>query len=377
MKRLLKIIAIVVLAIIVGIAAFLGYAYYKIKNIKDTHDLQDRVTTACNKYIQEQHAPGVCVGIMQGDKVWIQGFGTIDKDRAVVPTASTIFEIGSISKVFTTEMAQLLVDSNQLSWTDNINKYLPAGIKRPDDNTTLTNLATHTSGFPGLPEAWFPKIEANECDPYSKLDTNDLYLYLKNSKGKKKPDMKNYEYSNLGMGLLGHILEWKTGKRYETLLQEMICAPLGMTNTTTGAVNDSLFATPYDEEGKKTCHWRLPILPGAGAIRSDITDMLKFLKANMDSDNPLSKSFARTHKEQAAIAGGAIAYGWHIDKLNGIFLGVPEITWHNGGTGGFRTYLGFVPGSHTGIVIWANKADEKLDELAIQILVKAKIISLK
>lgn len=150
-----------------------------------------------------------------------------------------------------------------------------------------------------------------------------------------------------------------------------------MNHTTTGAVNDTLFATPYDEKGTRTCHWTLPIIPGAGAIRSDMTDMLKFLQANIDNSSPLNSSFIKTHKQQVKIPTGAIGYGWHIDKVGGIFFGIPEIVWHNGGTGGFRTYMAFVPGSNRGVVVWANQANDELDGLAIEIMIKSKLVSLK
>jgi serine-type D-Ala-D-Ala carboxypeptidase/endopeptidase len=378
MNLALKITLIVIGCIIVIVAAFLGFAYYKIRHIKDTHDLQARIDSACNRYIAEGKYPGMLVGVVQGDKVYIKGFGVADKEMKVPVTENTLFEIGSITKVFTTEIAQQLAEQKQLNWDDNFIKYLPAGVQvKTDDSTTLRHLASHTSGLPGLPKMWFPKLEANECDPYSTLTIEDVYKYLATYEEKKKPSPEGYEYSNLGMGLLGHILEWKTGKTYEALLQEYICRPLGMPSTSTVATDSNAFATGYDEKGNKTCHWALPVLYGAGVIKSNGVDMIKFLRANMGGSSALSQSFKRTQQPVTSFTGGKIAYGWHIDNISGKIFGLGSVIWHNGGTGGFRSYMGFAPEKNRGIIVMVNQPTEDFDDEAVKLLIRACTISLK
>lgn len=377
MRMFLKIAGIIIGVVILVAGIIAGYAYYRIKTIKDTHDLQARVNKMCNTYLEKDKGVGLFVGIIQDGRIYAQGFGLADKDRGDVPDSNTIFEIGSISKVFTAELAQLLSEQNQLNWQDNIRQYLPAeAMPATDDSTTLLHLVTHTSGLPRLPESWYPKIMANECDPYSNLDMTDLYSTIKTGK-KNKPSMGQYEYSNLGMGLLGHILEWRTGKTYEALLQENICGPLRMSHTSTSMSDSLVYARGYDEKGEATCYWKFSIIPGAGAIKSNGADMLRFLEANMNNTAVPGKSFARTHQKVTDIPGGAIAHGWHIDKFSGGLFGLGEIIWHNGGTGGFSSYIGFLPGKKTGVVVLSNRSDAGLDELAISILVKAGKISLK
>lgn len=374
--RALKIIGIIVGIIILIIAILVGWAYYKMKSIKDTHDLQDKIGKRCNEYIKEGKAPGIFVGIIQGDKVYMQGYGVMDKETKVPIDSNTIFEIGSISKVFTAEMTQLLVERGELKWEDNIINYMPAEVKMKDDTTTLMHLATHTSGYPRLPEVWFKKLEQNECDPYTALSIQDLYAYLSNATDKKKPSPENFDYSNIGAGLLGHIIEWKMNLSYEQMLQEMILHPLGMTNTSSVAADSTKFATGYDEKGNKTCNWNFPILYSAGAIRSNGEDMMKFLAANLKNTSPLSASFAKTQKQ--AVKEAPVGLGWHIDMLNGIFARITNITWHNGGTGGFRSYIGFVPGKDRGVVIFANQSSESdFDDMAVKIMVDAATVSLK
>ncbi|MBL7720119.1 MAG: serine hydrolase [Flavipsychrobacter sp.] len=375
MKRFLKITGIVVGVIVLLIAVLTGYAYYKMKSVKDTHDLQDKVAAACNKYIKEGKAPGIFVGIIQGDRVYMHGYGVMDKDSKIPVDSTTIFEIGSISKVFTAELTQLLVEKGELNWDDNIIRYLPAEVKWKDDTTTLKHLATHTSGFPRLPEVWFKKLEQNECDPYTALSINDLFAYLNDPTEKKRPSPENFDYSNVGAGLLGHILEWKMNLSYEQMLQEMILHPLGMLHTSAIGADSAMFATGYNEQGNKTCHWNFPILYSAGSIRSSGADMMRFLAANMKNSSPLSASFTMTHKQ--AVKEAPIALGWHIDMLSGIFARIANITWHNGGTGGFRSYIGFVPGKDRGVIVMANQSDECFDEMAVDIMVDAATVSLK
>lgn len=378
MKRFLKITGIVIGSTILIAAGAVGYFYYKLRHFKDTHDLQARVDKFCNKYIADGKSVGLCVGIIQGDTVYIKGYGYTDKTTRKVPDANTIFEIGSISKVFTAEMTQLLVEQGQLQWSDSISMHLPQGVKLPvADSTTLQHLATHTSGFPRLPESWFSAM-TNECDPYSTLTTQHLLDYLQHATDKRKPGPDAYDYSNLGMGLLGHILEWKTDKPYDSLLQTLICRPLGLTHTTSNYVVDTAnFATGYDEQAKPTCHWQFPIIPGAGALRSDMNDMIRFLQANIRNSTALEQSLHRTQEPVAEYPGGQMGLGWHIDKTEGALLGVWDIIWHNGGTGGFRSYMGYDPATKRGIVVWANQSSDDLDVLAIKLMVFAAKVSLK
>jgi CubicO group peptidase (beta-lactamase class C family) len=204
-----------------------------------------------------------------------------------------------------------------------------------------------------------------------------VYKYLATYEEKKKPSPEGYEYSNLGMGLLGHILEWKTGKTYEALLQEYICRPLGMPSTSTVATDSNAFATGYDEKGNKTCHWALPVLYGAGVIKSNGVDMIKFLRANMGGSSALSQSFKRTQQPVTSFTGGKIAYGWHIDNISGKIFGLGSVIWHNGGTGGFRSYMGFAPEKNRGIIVMVNQPTEDFDDEAVKLLIRACTISLK
>jgi CubicO group peptidase (beta-lactamase class C family) len=378
MRKFLKITGIVIGVILLLCLIGGGYLYYKLKNIKDSHDLQAQVVRMSENYIKSGKSPGLFVGIIQGDTVFAQGFGVVNKESKLQPDSNTVFEVGSVSKVFTAEIAQLLVAQHVISWDDLLTKYLPDSAKpTTEDGTTLRHLTSHTSGFPRLPQMWFSKLEQNPCDPYSPLTMEDVYTYLRHDTDKKKPGKDAYEYSNMGAGLLGHVLVWKTGQSYETLLQQFICSPLQMSHTTIMLSDTTSLATGYDETGKPTCHWHFPVLPGAGAVTSTGADMLTFLRANLQNSSPISEEIRKTQQEVASIPGGGVGYGWHIDRMSGMVFGIDEIVWHNGNTGGFSSYIGFIPGTRRGIVLLSNQGGEDLDRLALSMMMRLGHISLK
>lgn len=376
MKKFLKILGIVILAIVVIILSLAGYGWYRMRHVKDTHDLATHVDKACNAHIAKGKSAGLFVGIIQGDTIYTMGYGVADKATGAKPDSNTIFEIGSVSKVFTSLMAEKLAEQGVISWHDNIAQYMPANVKLyRNDTTTLQNLSTHTSGFPRLPERWFPILERDSCDPYSPLTMADLERYLDSCSDKKRPSKDGYDYSNLGAGLLGHILEWKTGKTYEQLLQELVCQPLNMGHTSLLITDSTRVATGYNEAGARTCYWRFPVLYGCGAIKSTGADMLRFLAAQLNA--PAGSSFARTHKTVITMPGGSVGHGWHIDAFSSMVTGLPAIVWHNGATGGFHSYVAFMPGTRRGIVLLANQADDGLDALGVSLLTRAGKISLR
>jgi serine-type D-Ala-D-Ala carboxypeptidase/endopeptidase len=370
-----------ILLLVLGFYAYLQYRGHCLKNIKDTHDLEFQADSFCKNFIKKYNSAGLAIGIVKDGKVYMQGYGYADKDRKIRIDSNTIFEIGSISKVFTAEIAEIFYQRKMINWEDNIVKYFPENTRpKIDDNTTLLNLITHTSGYPRLPEIWFPKLDEDTCNPYKALNIEDLSSYLKNPTEKTKPNKENIEYSNLGNGILGHILEWKTGKSFEELLQTEICTKLNMSNTSFKVKDESRFATGYDLKGIKTCHWDLPILYSAGAIRSNTSDMVKFMKANLN-ETELNSIFIATQQSiySKGIMQGKIGKGWQIEDFMGPKSDLGDIIWHNGGTGGFNSFLGMLPEYNCGIILLSNQSLEnnKLDYLGFKLLTIIKSVSFK
>lgn len=278
----LKIIGIVVLIIIAAAALILIYTKYKFNNIKDKKDLQGLIDKKALSFLNSGKTYGIVIGVYKNGKSYIQGYGTIKRGTSIKPGSSTLFELASTSKLFTTSVLQILSDKGILSLDDKISDILQRKLKLPETakNTTLRHLATHCSGFPSLPQSFINKM-TDENNPYKDLTIEDLYDYLKTCEG-KKPEGE-FEYSNFGMGLLGHLLELKTNTKYEELIKNELLIPLGMQQTSI-TLNDTLqklLAQGYNEKGNPNPVWVDNVLTGAGSFLSTRTDMIEFIKANL------------------------------------------------------------------------------------------------
>jgi CubicO group peptidase (beta-lactamase class C family) len=279
------------------------------------------------------------------------------------PDARTLYEIGSITKVFTSVLLADLAVRKIVTLDDPIQARLPAGVTAPSFEghaITLRHLAAHTSGLPRLPANFHPKDEAN---PYADYTNDLMYAFLASAKLDREPGA-SCVYSNYGAGLLGQLVAAIAKKPYDALVKERITGPLGMTRTTVATKGSERagLAVPHNGAGDVTSPWEQDALQGAGAIRSTVDDMLAFLAANMDRKSPLAAAFALTRTPQHdSDAIGAIGLGWHVRDLG-------RTVWHNGGTGGFRSYAAFDPVKRYGVVVLANSADAQVDGLGYGLL---------
>lgn len=266
---------------------------------------------------------------------------------------NTVFEIGSITKVFTTSLLAEMVARGEVKLGDAVSKYLPAAVRVPSRNgrqITLEDLATQTSGLPRLPTNMHP---ADPSNPYADYSVAQLYEFLPNYTLPRDIGSR-YEYSNLGIGLLGHVLAQRAGKTYEDLLRERILDPLGMSDTriTLTPSMKLRMAQGFDAQGTPMSSWDIPTLAGAGALRSTAADMLKFLAASLDpASQPLGRilAHARLPRHDADRPRNSIGLGWHIVEIFGT-----TATWHNGGTGGFRAFIGIDGARHRGVIVLSN-----------------------
>jgi D-alanyl-D-alanine-carboxypeptidase/D-alanyl-D-alanine-endopeptidase len=276
---------------------------------------------------------GIVVGIIDPSGRKIVAHGTVDSSSKRPVDGDTLFEIGSATKVFTSLLLADAVARGEVAITDPIAKYLPAEVKVPERSgrkITLQDLATHTSGLPRLPSNFAPKDPTN---PYADYTVAQLHEFLSGYELPRDPGSR-YEYSNLGAGLLGHILARRAGPTYEALVQKRITGPLGMKSTfiTIPEKEKTRLAAGHDPELKPAANWDLPTLAGAGGLRSTANDLLTFLAASLGfTKTPLAAAMAHTiaDRRPAGTAGEA-ALGWHIAKT----ADGNDIVWHNGGTGG-------------------------------------------
>ena len=280
--------------------------------------------------------------------------------------STTVFEIGSITKVFTSALLAEMVERGEVKLDDPISKYLPKTVRVParkGKEITLVDLATQTSGLPRLPTNLRPATIAN---PYADYTVANLYEFLSGHTLTRDIGTQ-YEYSNLGVGLLGHVLSLRAGKSYEALLEERILEPLGMHDTgiTLTSSAESRMAQGFNANGEPVGRWDLPAIAGAGALRSTASDMVKFLSAALDSSSsPRGKVLARTQVSQrpADRPNNSIGLGWHIVNVFG-----SKLTWHNGGTGGYRAFIGLDGANRRGVVLLTNAANSP-DDIAFHLL---------
>ena len=318
---------------------------------------------------RQQQGVGIVVGVIDAKGRRIVAYGSLEKGDKRPLDGDTVFEIGSITKVFTSLLLTDMVQRGEVKLDDPIAKYLPASVKVPERNghpIRLVDLATHTSALPRMPANFRPKDPAN---PYADYTEEQLYAFLSSYELIRDVGAK-YEYSNLGFGLLGQGLARRAGTDYETLVETRICEPLGMKSTRITLTPDleRRFAAGHSADLVTVSGWDIPTLAGAGALRSSANDLLTFLSAVMGYTHT---ALAPAMKAMLSISRPTgqpfidTALGWTIDTRGG-----NEIIWKNGGTGGYRTFIGYSRRSGLGIVALANTADNNagVDDLGLHLL---------
>lgn len=321
------------------------------------------VQSIIEERIEAGLTPAIAVGIVRKDgnrEMYLAGTRHIGGDDAI--DEDTIFEIGSISKVFTGILLAQMIDEAKLGMSDPAKTYLPTEVSLSED-ITLEHLATHTSGLPRMPGNFTPKDPAN---PYADYTLEQMYECL-SYEGKDTTVGGSPAYSNLGMGLLGHVLERRSGKDYETLLIERIAAPLNMNSTTIKPRPEDAPRVAGGHAGTTPVSaWDIPTLAGAGDINSTLNDMLIFTAANLGQlGTDLYKTMKKTHTPRTKQAGGSTTIGlaWHVTGEPG-----SEIIWHNGGTGGFASFLGVRPDTGEGVVVLSNASYRGVDNIGFHLL---------
>lgn len=316
------------------------------------------------EYIEDNGAVAAAIGFIDKGNVQFFTYGNRSIKNSEPITKDTIFEIGSITKVFTTLALMDMASKGLVDIDAPIENYLP-GVKIPEfegKKILLRHLATHTSGLPRIPDNLSIK---NPNNPYEDYTVENLYDFLNQYKLTRAPG-ELFEYSNTGLGLLGHILSLKSKINYEELICNLISEPFKMKNTKITLNSNMKDNLAYGHHLKEeVSYWDIPTLGGAGALRSNISDMTNFLAANLGLlDSPLTTLLKQCHQKQFEVMSTfGIGFGWMITTSND-----SEIIWHNGGTGGFRNYLGFNLKTGKGVVILSNSSEDWPDELGAVLL---------
>jgi CubicO group peptidase (beta-lactamase class C family) len=302
--------------------------------------------------------------------------GTIDRGQTHIYTAGkppagapalngqTEFQIGSITKTFTATMLAEMTIDKRVQLSSPISRFLPKSVHAPayqSKQITLLNLAEQNSGLPRLAGNM---DDANDADPYASYSTQQLYDFISGYTLTRAPGAQ-YEYSNLGVGLLGQLLSNRANTSYDQLVQALVFKPLGMTRTSatlTPAMRANMMPG-FAEDLTPAQPWTFgTATAGAGAINSTVDDMMLYLRANMEApQGKMGDAMAMAHKPRASLAPNVptrIGLVWMTTKSG--------VTWHNGETGGYASFLGF--NHEIGIVILTNIASNNVTALGTHLL---------
>lgn len=287
--------------------------------------------------IENKTLQAISVAVIQPQGTTTAHLGSLAPDRPAPPDDRTLYEIGSISKVFTSLLLAEAVVRGELTLDTTLAELLPPGVELPNGaakRITVRMLATHTSGLPSLPPAIPPD---NFVNPYANFAEADLWESLRHVKLDFEPGT-NAAYSNLAAGVLGTLLARRADTTYAELLARRITRPLGMIDTVVALTDPqrARFAPPFNSAGQPWTPWDFQALAGAGGIRSTLADMKRFAAALLrPGDTPLQKAIdlAWTRQELTkTFSPGGQALGW-------MLAGDGRTRWHNGMTGGFHAAL--------------------------------------
>jgi len=310
-------------------------------------------------FIDGEIVNGIVVGIYDAGRREIYGFGK--GPNGAPPTGRTLFEIGSITKVYTSLLFADSIQRREVALNTAVSDLLPPGVTAPtrDKRTiSLGHLAVHSSGLPRLPATI--AAHADAPDPYAGYDEDALYRDLVRTELLSPPGA-HIVYSNYGAGLLGFLLGKKIGGGYKDALTQRVLKPL--------KTEDTYFAVPPAAQARRakgttpdladTPYWTFDALAGAGALISSARDLLALVDAELDAASggktTLRPAMRLTQEPQLDVKGENVGLGWQIDG-NGRY-------WHNGGTGGFHSFVGFDPKTKRGVVILASTSTTVVDHL--------------
>ncbi len=300
---------------------------------------------------------GIVVGLVdsRGSSILFRG----PARNGAAADGDSIFDLASVSKLFTAALLAEMAERGEVGLDDPIGKSLPASPSIPSDvasRITLRHLATHTSGLPSAPNNSGP-TSGNR--PGYVAYTEPLLLEFLSGFKPARPAGSEFSYSNLGMGLLGHLLSRHAGRPLAALFRERIFGPLKMTSSGTRGEMEKIAAARltvgHSRDGSPSVPWPMaPVLHGAGGIHSTARDMLRFLSASIGfTPSPLARALKAMQQVRHPLgtAGSGIGLGWMVTRAEGRFL-----LSHTGGVEGYNCFIGIDLLDRRGVIVLANSS---------------------
>lgn len=341
------------------ILSFLGLAFTPLLATANSLPPKTNVEKLIKERVDRGYNVGIVVAVISPQGTNFYSYGKSSKQPSAWPVnENSLFPLASVTKIFTGLLLADMVEKGKLSLDDPAQKYLPQTVRLPTyqgHEITLLQLATHTSGLPPR-----PVLVVSE-DPYGHLTPQDLENFLNNYSLTRAPGAQ-YEYGDLGFGLLADIVASQAGMSYPRLLAEIITKPLDMNHTEiiTSPNNNQKLVTGYNAADLQTPYFHFPILQGAGALYSTASDLEKFVAANLGlTKSNLYSAMKLSHIPRYTEGNPAnnldfpgaenlrIGLGWNIDSEH-------HLIWKNGNMPGFSSFIGFNPVKKIGVVILTN-----------------------
>lgn len=298
---------------------------------------------------------GVGLTVRGAHEVQVLGGG------ATPPTTGPLFELGGLTQVFTGALLAVLVERGELRLDTPLSALLPRPLL-PDERAgrlTLEQLATHTAGLPRDP----PNLKVkppDPADPYGHYAAEHFGAFLRGLQPSAPPPHPVTE-SVIGLGVLGHALSRKAGLNYGHALRDLVCKPLQLEDTTLRLSDEQQprLVPGHDARSQPVPGWTFPALPGAGALRSSVPDLLRFLDAHLGrGDEALVRALRLTPLPRARARRHAVGLGWRVSRARG-----QTVAWCSAVTGGYVGFLGFVEETGVGVALLSNHAPSRLASL--------------
>lgn len=341
------------------------YVQEGLKFILNKNQFPQELDIYIKQRIKIGYDPGISIGIIDSTGTNFYNYGKAFNNSEATPNENTIYEIGSVAKIFTTNIYSILLEQKVFNEDNTVGDFISKSeLKGSVREIKLIDLTTHTSGLPALPTNINLNMPGNFTIGYER---DDLFKFLNDF---QIPTTKKYIYSNTGISLLAIVMEKATGKTYKELLDKFLLHELNMKSTFLKVPEKE---TSSFADGSSLCvekdHWDLSnVFVPVGGVKSSVSDLSKLLKVNLELlDYKYSESFIRSIEIQDEISENNYSgIGWKITKENN-----DEVIWHSGNTGGFAAFVGFNYKQKKGCVVLSN-SNISVDQIGWKILDEKK-----
>ena len=312
-----------------------------------------------------RYAPGMIVAMADAAGLRVVAYGKVLQGSDERVTGDSIYEVGSVTKVFTSLLLAQMVEAGEVRLDDPVGKYLPPPVRsHRAREVTLLHLSRHTAGFPMFPDNVRPVDPLNPLDVYS---NQALFEFVDRYRTGNVPGLF-HRYSNVGPALLGELLARRAKVDYETALRRRILEPLGMRHTGLALTPElrAAHALGHTMEGRPLPLGDVRGMAAAGSLRTTGNDIARFLQANLGFvESGLSAAMRATHETGAdrQMPDLAMGLGWFHTMVLGTRLVV-----HGGATDGFNAYVGLDLAGRRGVAVFAN-SEHEVQNIAVHLLV--------